>query len=88
MHTRRKIQNHPIGLSSWVHILKFALNKYLLWKMFVSVSALKPEDCMGVHCEIAATYRGALDCCTKLEFYKISLKDHRARDTVISGRTF
>ena len=56
-------------------------------RLLVCVSALKPEDCMGAHCEIATTYRGALDCFTKLGFYRIPLQGHRARDTVISGRT-
>ncbi|XP_068710020.1 protein O-GlcNAcase-like [Montipora foliosa] len=52
------------------------------------LSALKAEDCTGVHCEIATTNSDALDFYTKLGFYKIPLKDQAPPDTVIFGRTF
>ena len=52
------------------------------------LSALKAEDCTGVHCEIATTNNNALDFYTKLGFYNIPLKEPAPPDTVIFGRTF
>lgn len=52
------------------------------------LSALKAEDCTGVHCEIATTNNNALDFYTKLGFYNIPLKEQAPPDTMIFGRTF
>lgn len=69
---------------------------FLLWQdlglgkrlLACVLSALKAEDCTGVHCEIAPTNNNALDFYTKLGFYSIPLKEKAPPDIVFFGRTF
>ena len=51
------------------------------------LSALKAEDCTGVHCEITPTNNNALDFYSKLGFYNIQLKEQPPPDTMIFART-
>lgn len=72
-----------------IHLLPRAQDLGLGKRLLACVlSALKAEDCTGVHCEIATTNNNALDFYTKLGFYAIPLKDPAPPDMLIFGRTF
>ena len=70
--------------------LSFVLQDLGMGKRLLAcvLSALKAEDCKGVHCEIPTTNSGAVDFYTKLGFYRITVKDQGAPDTVTFGKTF